>query len=77
VLAFSATNNALCGAATRALTARWPQHKRLIRAASIVERVAFAAGTAYVNSAKNFRQWRTNVNTPVPANGMISAAGPR
>ena len=65
VLAFSATNNAVCGIATRALTARWPHHTRLIRVASIVERVAFAIGTGYVNSAKNFRQWRKNVNTPV------------
>ena len=65
VLAFSATNNALCSVATRALTARWPQHKRLIRVASVVERVAFAAGTGYLNSAKNFRQWRRNIHTPV------------
>ena len=66
VLGFSVANNAIAGAATRALTARWPEHRRLIRAASVVERVAFAVGTAYLNSAKNFRQWRTNVSTPCP-----------
>ncbi len=63
VLASSAANNALAGVATRALAARWPDHKRFFHVASAVERVAFAVGTAYVNSAKNFRQWRTNVNT--------------
>jgi len=66
VLATSVANNALVGVASRALAARWPQHRRLIHAASIAERVAFAVGTAYVNSAKNFRQWRRNVNAPVP-----------
>lgn len=63
VLASSMVNNALAGVATRALTARWPQHRRLFRVVGIVERVAFAFGTGYVNSAKNFRQWRRNVNT--------------
>ncbi len=66
VLGYSAANNAINHAATRALTARFPQHKRLIRVASVVERVAFAVGTGYLNSAKNFRQWRRNVNTPLP-----------
>lgn len=65
VLATSAANNALAGAASRALGARWPGHRRLFRVASVVERVAFAFGTAYVNSAKNFRQWRRNVNAPI------------
>ncbi len=68
VLATSVANNALVGVASRALTARWPEHRRLIRTASVVERVAFAVGTAYLNSAKNFRQWRRNVHAPcVPA----------
>lgn len=66
VLGFSAANNAIAGVATRALTARYPQHRRLIRIASVVERVAFAVGTGYLNSAKNFRQWRRNVNAPCP-----------
>jgi hypothetical protein len=67
VLASSAINNALTGIASRALAARWPEHRRLVRIASVVERVAFAVGTGYVNSAKNFRQWRKNVNTMSPA----------
>lgn len=66
VLGFSVANNALNGVASRALAARFPRHKRWIRAAAVAERVAFAAGTAYLNSAKNFRQWRKNVNTPIP-----------
>jgi hypothetical protein len=66
VLGYSVANNALAGVASRALTARWPQHKRLIRTVSAIERVGFAVGTAYLNSAKNFRQWRRNVNTPLP-----------
>ncbi len=65
VLGFSVANNALNGVASRALAARFPRHKRWIRAASVAERVAFAVGTAYLNSAKNFRQWRRNVNTPL------------
>lgn len=64
VLASSAANNALTGLASRALAARWPEHKRLIRVAAVVERIAFAVGTGYVNSAKNFRQWRRNVAAP-------------
>ncbi len=63
VLASSAANNALNGIASRALAARWPQHKRLIRVAAVVERVAFAVATGYANSAHNFRQWRRNVST--------------
>jgi hypothetical protein len=65
VLGTSIANNAVAGVATRALAARWPEHRRLIRMASIVERAAFAFGTAYVNSAKNYRQWRKNVHTPI------------
>lgn len=64
VLASSIANNAAVGVASRALAARWPQHKRLVRVASVVERVAFAVGTAYLNSATNFRQWRRNVKAP-------------
>jgi hypothetical protein len=71
VLGYSVANNALNGVATRVLTARFPQHKRWIRVASVVERVAFAVGTAYLNSAKNFHQWRRNVSAPLPP-----AAGP-
>ena len=71
VLASSAANNALVGVASRALTARWPEHKRLIRVAAVVERIAFAFGTGYVNSAKNFRQWQKNVNAPLlPASAI-------
>ncbi len=66
VLGCSVANNALNGVATRVLTARYPQHKRWVRVASVAERIAFAVGTAYLNSAKNFRQWRRNVNTPIP-----------
>ena len=66
VFAVSAGNNVAVGVASRALEARWPQHKRWIRAAAVVERFAFAVGTGYLNSAKNFRQWRRNVNTNLP-----------
>ncbi len=71
VLASSMANNALVSVASRALGARWPEHKRLIRVASVAERVAFAFGTAYLNSARNFQQWRRNVNAP-----YLSAAVP-
>lgn len=64
VLASSIANNAAVGVASRALAARWPRHRRLFRVASVVERVAFAAGTGYLNSARNFRQWRRNVKAP-------------
>ena len=73
VLGYSVANNALNGVATRALTARWPRHARLIRTVSVIERVAFCVGTAYVNSAKNFRQWRTNVNAPLPPSAGAQA----
>jgi hypothetical protein len=66
VLASSVANNALAGIATRALSARWPKHKRVFHVASVVERVAFAVGTAYLNSAKNFHQWRRNVRASGP-----------
>ncbi|HOC18737.1 MAG TPA: hypothetical protein PKK95_10735 [Vicinamibacterales bacterium] len=72
VLGYSAANNAINHAATRALSARFPQHKRLIRIASIVERAAFAVGTGYLNSAKNFRQWRKNVNAPIQPVGALA-----
>jgi hypothetical protein len=62
VLLTSVANNALVSVASRTLAARWPEHKRVIRVVSIAERVAFAVGTAYVNSAKNFHQWRRNAN---------------
>lgn len=65
VFASSLANNAAASVTSRALSARWPEHRRLIRLASVIERVAFAVGTAYVNSAKNFRQWRRNVNAPL------------
>lgn len=64
VLASSVVNNALTGVASRALAARWPEHKRLFRVAALLERIAFAVGTGYVNSAQNFRQWRRNVSAP-------------
>lgn len=64
VLASSLVNNAAVAVASRTLAARWPRHKRLLRIASIAERIAFAVGTGYLNSAKNFRQWRKNVHTP-------------
>jgi len=66
VLAVSAANNVAVGVATRALEARWPEHKRLVRVAAVVERIGFAIGTGYLNSAKNFRQWRKNANTGLP-----------
>jgi hypothetical protein len=62
VLVSSMANNALVSVASRTLAARWPEHKRAIHVVAVVERVAFAVGTAYVNSAKNFGQWRRNVN---------------
>jgi hypothetical protein len=70
VLASSMANNAITSVASRALAARWPEHKRLIRVASIAERVAFAFGTAYLNSAGNFQQWRRNVHTVVPSSAV-------
>ncbi len=73
VLASSMANNAVVGVASRALAARWPEHKRLIRVASVAERVAFAFGTAYLNSAKNFQQWRRNVNAPYPSLALTTA----
>jgi hypothetical protein len=63
VLATSYANNVAAGMAERALSARWPHRKRLFHIVGIAERVGFAFLTGWMNSAGNFRQWRTNVNT--------------
>jgi hypothetical protein len=60
VLGRSAANNAVCAFVERALIARAPRHRRLIRTVGWIERVSFGSYWAYKLSHRNFEQWRAN-----------------
>lgn len=62
-LRYSAVNNLGAQVAERLLVARYPHRKRLIRAFSWVERIAFASMLAHGNSADHFRQASRNRRT--------------
>ena len=60
ILQYSAVNNVSANVVERLLVARYPQRKRLIRALSWAERIAFASLMTYSNSADHIRQVSTN-----------------
>jgi hypothetical protein len=57
---YSAVNNTSARVVERLLVARYPHRKRLIRALSWAERIAFASLLTYTNSADHLRQASTN-----------------
>jgi len=60
VLEYSALNNAVAGVSERLLISKYPDHKKLIRTLSWVERIGYASFIAYRNSAVHFRQAEEN-----------------
>jgi hypothetical protein len=60
VLQYSAINNVGAQVAERLLVSRYPHRKKLIRALSWVERIAFASILTHSNTADHFRQASSN-----------------
>jgi hypothetical protein len=60
MLQYSAVNNVSARVVERLLVARYPHRKKLIRALSWAERIAFASLLTYTNSADHIRQASTN-----------------
>jgi hypothetical protein len=60
ILQYSAVNNVSARIVERLLVVRYPQRKRLIRALSWAERIAFASFLTYSNSADHIRQASAN-----------------
>jgi hypothetical protein len=56
----SIANNAAAAIVERVLIKRYPTHRKLVRALSWVERIAFASYASYNQSAASFRQWELN-----------------
>jgi len=59
-LQWSVLNNAAVGVVDRVLTDRYPNHRKLIRVLSWVERISFASYTAYLSSINYFEQAQEN-----------------
>jgi hypothetical protein len=60
VLPASIANNALMHMLERRLSDRYPQHRKLWKTLSWIERAAFAGFTSYKLAAPHFQQWQTN-----------------
>jgi hypothetical protein len=60
LLGRSIANNAISAMLERALIARAPRHRKLIRVLGWIERTAFASYFSYVLSEQHFEQWRKN-----------------
>jgi hypothetical protein len=60
VLPASIANNALLHMIERRLSDRYPQHRKLWKTLSWIERTAFAGFTSYRLAAPHFRQWQAN-----------------
>ena len=60
IFQYSAVNNASARVIERLLAERYPHRKKLIRALSWAERIAFASFLTYTNSADHIRQASTN-----------------
>jgi hypothetical protein len=60
ILQYSAVNNVSARVVERLLVVRYPHRKKLIRALSWAERIAFASLLSYTNSADHIRQASTN-----------------
>jgi hypothetical protein len=56
----SVLNNLGAGIVERALSTRYPEHRKLFRAASWIERISFASYASYLASADHFKQTRKN-----------------
>jgi hypothetical protein len=56
----SLANNVTAAIIERVLIKRYPTHRKLIRAFSWAERIAFASYASYNRSAASFRQWELN-----------------
>jgi hypothetical protein len=59
-LGLSLVNNFTERALERTLMTRYPEHRKMVRAAGWVERISFGAGMAYVMSIQHFRQAESN-----------------
>jgi hypothetical protein len=59
-LGWSVTNNLAAGVCERVLISRYPEHKKLIRTMSWIERVSVASYMLYVGSIEHFRQVSRN-----------------
>lgn len=60
VMQASVVNNLAAGVVERILRARYPTHKKWVRAASWVERITFASYVSYLSSADHLRQISKN-----------------
>jgi hypothetical protein len=60
VLPASFANNVLTHMMERRLSDRYPEHRKLWKTLSWVERIAFASYVSYKMSAPHFRQWQKN-----------------
>lgn len=56
----SVANNAISALVERALIARAPRHRKLIRTLGWIERTVFASYFSYVLSVQHFEQWKKN-----------------
>jgi hypothetical protein len=56
----SVLNNLGASIVERALSTRYPEHRKLFRAASWIERISFASYASYLASADHFKQTRKN-----------------
>ena len=61
VLQLSLMNNVSTRLAERLLISRYPNHRKLLRAAGWIERSVLASYGAYQLSAGHFQQWQKNV----------------
>ena len=59
-LGTSLLNNVAVAVVERAVLARYPTHRRLVRTLGWAERIAFASYLSYNESAVHFRQWQRN-----------------
>jgi hypothetical protein len=59
-LGLSLINNFTDRALERTLMTRYPEHRKLIRAAGWIERISVGAGMSYVLSVQHFRQAQSN-----------------
>jgi hypothetical protein len=56
----SVVNNVVVGLTERALIARYPQHRKLLRTLGWIERIGFASYVSYLASVEHVRQTRRN-----------------
>jgi hypothetical protein len=59
-LEVSVANNLATSIFEHAMIARYPEHRKLVRAVGWIEKSAFAAFVSYQLSASHYRQWQQN-----------------